>query len=132
VYGDLDNHTPQSKRLICHAGVRSSGCPLDFDRAYRNPNTGRLSEACSPHEETRTPDLYRVKHCLTNTFNNIHGTGRKRKPLKRQIDHNKTFLIVHELCMEISYRDYLQRPYSAAGFCTQNFPPLMSMVVPVM
>ena len=47
------------------------------------------------HEETRTPDLYRVKLLVTFIINNLHGTGRDCKPLKRQTEHNKVAL----LCM---------------------------------
>jgi len=52
------------------------------------------------HEETRTPDLYRVNQSQTFTHKNLHGTSRFRKSLKTQVDHNKTSLIVHELCMD--------------------------------
>jgi hypothetical protein len=39
----------------------------------------RGQDVCKPlkkygrHEETRTPDLYRVKACRTCTYNNLHG-----------------------------------------------------------
>ena len=56
-------------------------------------------EAYGRHEETRTPDLYRVNLLVPSIINNLHGTGRSCKLLKRQIEHNKVGLIVHELCM---------------------------------
>ena len=53
------------------------------------------------HEETRTTDLYRVNDKITSVFNNLHVTGRKRKSLKNKLEHNKAFLIVHELCTDV-------------------------------
>ena len=35
----------------------------------------------------------------TSSFNDFHDTGRKTKSLETQAEHNKTSLIVHELCL---------------------------------
>ena len=59
----------------------------------------KLQKKNGRHEETRTPDLYRVNDELTSIFNNLHVTGRNRKLLKNKIDPNKAFLIVHEVCL---------------------------------
>src|SRR6202021_3925665 len=43
--------------------------------------------------------LFLVHPPLTSSFNNLHGPGRTPKLLKRQVKHNKTSLIVRELCI---------------------------------
>ena len=50
-----------------------------------------MIEKYGRHEGTRTPDLYRV--------NNLHGPGRTPKLLQGHVRHNKTSLIVPELCI---------------------------------
>src|SRR4051794_25556893 len=62
---------------------------------------GKWKKRNGRHEETRTPDLYRVNHSQTSHNTNLHGTSRFHKSLKRLVDPNKAFLIVHELCAKI-------------------------------
>ena len=47
----------------------------------------------------RTCDFHRVNLATANTINNLHGAARNYKSLKRQIEHNKVSLIVHEVCL---------------------------------
>ena len=43
----------------------------------------------------KIPDIDRVNLLIALTTNNLRGTSRNGKPLKRQIGHSKTELIVH-------------------------------------
>ena len=84
--------------MVTSSGLRNRICGCLLRRF--NDLEGKYGR----HEETRTPDLYRVNLGLTCIYNNLHDSGRKTKSLKRQLDRNKTFLIVHELCMEVCPR----------------------------
>ena len=51
------------------------------------------------HEETRTPDLYRVNELTACIYNNFHGAGRKAKSLEMLLRRDKTSPNVRGLCM---------------------------------
>src|SRR5271166_964657 len=49
----------------------------------------RFNELNGRHEETRTPDLYRVKVRLTHTYNNFYVLGTTAKPLQIRVRRAK-------------------------------------------
>ncbi len=59
-------------------------------------DTHRICETM-PSENTNSH--HSVNLATASIINNLHGTGRSCKLLKRQREHNKVGLIVHELCM---------------------------------
>jgi hypothetical protein len=61
-------------------------------------NPSRFNERYGRHEETRTPDLYRVNGPLAFAINNLQSTGRNCKCTKNQVRANGGHGFVPELC----------------------------------
>ena len=80
----LDPHRHLSKAEVCNSGDVQAGCVTNdvTDENEAGPVPVELLEKNGRHEETRTPDLYRVKAHLFSPLNHLSRRNGPPKPLE--------------------------------------------------
>jgi hypothetical protein len=79
---------------------RMFGIGDDFaaNRKRLLPGLNRFNEISGRHEETRTPDLYRVNQPLACDINNLTEHGSRLMCLKKKVRANSGYANVPGLC----------------------------------
>ena len=75
--------------------------PLRIDIEQHAPNSvlTQIADLIGGCCRIRTRGHHRLNLATANIINNLQGMGQNCKSLKRQTEHNKVSLILHELCM---------------------------------
>lgn len=84
--------------LLSYWPRRTRGEDLRACDSRFNVGLRRFNEMNGRHEETRTPDLYRVDQPLACDINNLTEHGSHPICLKRKVRANSGYAIVHGWC----------------------------------